>query len=241
MVGGATSARAATGSATKAAVGLKVGAGKAAFTPAASLLPLDNFTAVHDDLNVRVLLVESGSRSIALAVLDLTSISAEAVALMRTAITAASGVTAANIMVTVTHCFSAPHVQASSSSAGAAAYVQNIVAATKSAVADAVKNPPVDAEAVRLRHRSFRTSTSTWRQRLHRRRLLARRQRATSLRQGACTSPASTTSTVRNPDRRPDQLQRVQSLRDAGTRSAADAHPAADHRRPRRRGRRARR
>ncbi|MEV0736186.1 hypothetical protein AB0I51_09485 [Streptomyces sp. NPDC050549] len=138
VVGGATSARAATG--TEAAAGLKVGAGKAAFTPAASLLPLGNFTAVHDDLNVRVLLVESGSRRIALAVLDPTSISAEAIALMRTAITAASGVTAANIMVTVTHCFSAPHVQASSSSAGAAAYLQNIVAATKSAVADAVKN-----------------------------------------------------------------------------------------------------
>ena len=135
-LGTATSAQAAT----KATGGLKVGVGKAAFTPAASLLPLDNFTAVHDDLNVRVLLVESGSRRIALAVLDLTSISAEAVGLMRDAITAASGVTAANIMVTVTHCFSAPHVQASSSSAGAAAYVQNIVAATRSAVADAVKN-----------------------------------------------------------------------------------------------------
>lgn len=135
-LGTATSARAATGDAG----GLKVGVGKAAFTPAASLLPLDNFTAVHDDLNVRVLLVESGSRRIALAVLDLTSISAEAIALMRDAVTAASGVAAANIMVTVTHCFSAPHVQASSSSAGAAAYVQNIVAATKSAVADAVKS-----------------------------------------------------------------------------------------------------
>lgn len=136
VVGGAGSAQAAT----KAVGGLKVGVGKAVFTPAASLLPLDNFTAVHDDLNVRVLLVESGSRRIALAVLDLTSISAEAIALMRTAITAASGVAAADIMVTVTHCFSAPHVQASSSSAGAAAYVQNIVAATRSAVADAVES-----------------------------------------------------------------------------------------------------
>ncbi|MFJ9246245.1 hypothetical protein [Streptomyces sp. NPDC101776] len=134
VVGGAGSARAAA----KAVGGLKAGVGKAAFTPAASLLPLDNFTAVHDDLHVRVLLVESGSRRIALAVLDLTSISAEAIALMRTAITAASGVAAADIMVTVTHCFSAPHVQPSSSSVGAAAYVQNIVAATKSAVADAV-------------------------------------------------------------------------------------------------------
>lgn len=134
-LGTATSARAAA----KAVGGLKVGVGKAAFTPAASLLPLDNFTAVHDDLNVRVLLVESGARRIALAVLDLTSISAEAIALMRQAVTAATGIVAANIMVSVTHCFSAPHVQASTSSAGAAAYVQNIVAATKSAVADAVK------------------------------------------------------------------------------------------------------
>ncbi|MBK3581177.1 hypothetical protein JHN63_46900, partial [Streptomyces sp. MBT65] len=134
VVGGAGVARAAG----KAVGGLKVGVGKAAFTPGASLLPLDGFTAVHDDLHVRVLLVESGSRRIALAVLDLTSISAEAIASMRTAITAASGVAAADIMVTVTHCFSAPHVQASSSSAGAAAYVRSIVAATKSAVADAV-------------------------------------------------------------------------------------------------------
>lgn len=136
VVGGAGSAQAAA----KAVGGLKVGVGKAAFTPAASLLPLDNFTAVHDDLHVRVLLVESGSRRIALAVLDLTSISAEAIALMRTAVTAASGVAAADIMVTVTHCFSAPHVQAGSSSAGAAAYVQSIVAATKAAVADAVES-----------------------------------------------------------------------------------------------------
>ncbi len=135
-LGAAPSAQAAT----KASGGLKVGVGKAALTPGASLLPLDNFAAVHDDLNVRVLLVESGSRRIALAVLDLTSISAEAVALMRDAITAATGVAAANIMVTVTHCFSARHVQASSSSAGAAAYVQDIVAATRSAVADAVQN-----------------------------------------------------------------------------------------------------
>ncbi|KPI02823.1 Protein of unknown function DUF2070, membrane [Actinobacteria bacterium OK074] len=144
VVGRATTAQAATtADATGAkadAGGLQVGVGKAVFTPAAALLPLDNFTAVHDDLYVRVLLVESGSRRIALAVLDLTSISAEAIALMRDAITAATGIAAANIMVTVTHCFSAPHVQASTSSAGAATYVQNIADATRSAVADAVEN-----------------------------------------------------------------------------------------------------
>ncbi|MFF5140233.1 hypothetical protein ACFY6U_10985 [Streptomyces sp. NPDC013157] len=128
------------GAADKAPSTLKVGAGKAAFTPAASVLPLDTFTSVHDDLYVRVLLVESGSRSFALAVLDLTSISAEAIALMRTAITAATGIASADIMVTVTHCFSAPHVADSTSSAGAAAYVQGIADATRTAVAAAVKN-----------------------------------------------------------------------------------------------------
>ncbi|MET7680414.1 hypothetical protein [Streptomyces sp. NPDC005423] len=133
---GATAARAATA----ATGGLRVGVGKAAFTPSASLLPLDNFTAVHDDLHVRVLLVESGARRIALAVLDLTSISAEAVALMRQAVAAATGIAATDIMITVTHCFSAPHVAATTASANAAAYVRNIVTATSAAVADAVGN-----------------------------------------------------------------------------------------------------
>ncbi|MEU9448656.1 hypothetical protein [Streptomyces sp. NPDC048277] len=136
VVGSATAAQAATASGT----GLKVGVGKAAFTPSAALLPLDNFTSVHDDLHARVLLVESGTRRIALVVLDLTSISAEAIALIRQAVTGATGITAANIMVTVTHCFSAPHVAAASSSTAAATYVQNIASAAKSAVADAVEN-----------------------------------------------------------------------------------------------------
>ncbi|MFF3500591.1 hypothetical protein [Streptomyces sp. NPDC003247] len=136
VVGGASAA----GAAPRSTTGLRVGAGKAAFTPTASILPLDHFTSVHDDLYVRVLLVESGSRSFALAVLDLTSISAEAVALLRTAVTAATGIPAADIMVTVTHCFSAPHVAAASSSAGAAAYVRSIADAAGAAVADAVEN-----------------------------------------------------------------------------------------------------
>ncbi|MEV6161853.1 hypothetical protein AB0L71_07995 [Streptomyces sp. NPDC052052] len=119
---------------------LKAGAGKAVFTPGPSVLPLDNFTSVHDDLCLRVLLIESGSRSIALVVLDLTSISAEAIALIRQAVTDATGIASADIMVTVTHCFSAPHVAATTSSAGAAAYVQGMVDAAKSAVADARRN-----------------------------------------------------------------------------------------------------
>ncbi|MEU6139676.1 hypothetical protein ABZ848_04860 [Streptomyces sp. NPDC047081] len=138
-----TAASLAAGTTTAAAKGtaaaLKVGAGRAAIGFPASLLPLDGFTTVHDDLYVRVLLLESGSDRVALAVLDLTSISAEAIAAMRAIIAEATGVASADIVVTVTHTFSAPHVQAASSSAGAAQYVEQIKQATSTAVAAAVE------------------------------------------------------------------------------------------------------
>ena len=120
------------------AAGLKVGAGRAAIGIPSALLPLDGFTTVHDDLYVRVLLLENGSRRVALAVLDLTSISAEAITAMRTTIAKASGVATADIVVTVTHTFSAPHVQAAGTSTAAAQYVQQITQATATAVAAAV-------------------------------------------------------------------------------------------------------
>ncbi|MGW1786726.1 hypothetical protein ACWCQQ_47900, partial [Streptomyces sp. NPDC002143] len=98
---GATTADAAT------STGLNAGAGRAAIDIPSSLLPLDGFTTVHDDLYVRILLLENGSRRVALAVLDLTSISAEAITAMRTTIAKTSGVATADIVVTVTHTFSA--------------------------------------------------------------------------------------------------------------------------------------
>ncbi|WP_280873817.1 hypothetical protein [Streptomyces pseudovenezuelae] len=141
LTGGTATARAAdreTGHGSDTSAVLKAGAGRAAIAFPASLLPLDGFTTVHDDLHVRVLLLESGSRRVALAVLDLTSISTEAIAAMRTIISAAAGVAAADIVVTVTHTFSAPHVQAASSGSGAARYVEQIKQATSTAVATAV-------------------------------------------------------------------------------------------------------
>lgn len=138
-LGVGSAAQASAADAHAAATGLKAGAGRAAIDIPASLLPLDNFTTVHDDLYVRTLLLESGSRRVVLAVLDLTSISAEAIAAMRSVISKAAGVATADIMVTVTHTFSAPHVQAASSSAGAARYVQQIEQATSTAIAAAVK------------------------------------------------------------------------------------------------------
>ncbi|MEV2211520.1 hypothetical protein AB0H86_08625 [Streptomyces sp. NPDC050997] len=136
-LGDATTADAATHKGTH--TGLRAGAGRAAISIPASLLPLDGFTTVHDDLYVRILLLENGSRRCALAVLDLTSISAEAIAAMRTTIAKASGVATADIVVTVTHTFSAPHVRATSTSTAAAQYVQEITKAAATATAAAVK------------------------------------------------------------------------------------------------------
>ncbi|MFJ8503539.1 hypothetical protein [Streptomyces avermitilis] len=136
---GASPAAGASAAKRSAGTGLKVGAGRAAIGIPSSLLPLDNFTTVHDDLYVRVLLLESGSGRVALTVLDLTSISAEAISAIRAIIAEAAGVAAADIVVTVTHTFSAPHVQAADSSTGAARYIEQIKQAASTAVGAAVK------------------------------------------------------------------------------------------------------
>ncbi|MCX4434993.1 hypothetical protein [Streptomyces mirabilis] len=138
-LGGATAAQAADAEPVLKEAVLKAGAGRAAIDIPSALLPLDGFTTVHDDLYVRILLPENGSRRVALAVLDLTSISAEAIAAMRTTIAKASGVATADIVVTVTHTFSAPHAQATTSSPAAAQYVQQITKATATAIAAAVE------------------------------------------------------------------------------------------------------
>ncbi|MBR7828800.1 hypothetical protein KDK95_21000 [Actinospica sp. MGRD01-02] len=135
----AVTARASSAASAQGAGVLKAGAGKAAIAIPSSLLPLDGFTAVHDDLYVRVLLLESGSQRAAMVVLDLTSISEEAITDIRTAVTAATGITAQDIVVTVTHTFSAPHVQSASASTQEATWIGNITAAAASAVADAAK------------------------------------------------------------------------------------------------------
>lgn len=129
----------AANSADSGKTGLAVGAGKAAISIPASLLPLDSFTTVHDDLYVRVLLLTSGATKVVLVVIDLTSISEEAITDIRTAITQATGVASANIVVTVTHNFSAPHVMSASQSTQEATWINNIVAAASSATAAAVR------------------------------------------------------------------------------------------------------
>nr|WP_232108120.1 hypothetical protein [Streptomyces gossypiisoli] len=132
----AVPAAAASGAGTSAS-GLKAGAGKAVIELPSSLLPLDGFTTVHDDLYVRILLLESGSRRVALVVLDMTSIGPDGVAALRKIVSEAAGVETADIVVTVTHTFSAPHVNPGS--AATSPFMRQVSQAASTAVAAAVE------------------------------------------------------------------------------------------------------
>jgi len=89
---------------------LRVGAGKAVLTVPAATYQAEQYHDIHDDLYVRVVLAKTKTKSLVLVVFDLTSISADAIAGVRSAVTAVSGVPAADVVVTVTHNFSSPHV-----------------------------------------------------------------------------------------------------------------------------------
>jgi hypothetical protein len=128
----------------KAGTGLTAGAGKAPISIPSSLLPLDSFTTVHDDLYVRVLLLENGPDRFALAVLDLTSINDPgAITGIEKVISQAAVIPAGNILVSVTHSFSAPHVNSTTGLTGteltqAEGYLKLIMDATTTAVTSAV-------------------------------------------------------------------------------------------------------
>jgi hypothetical protein len=64
---------------------------------------------VHDPLYVRTLLLESGAARVALLVIDLTSLSPDSVASEKAIVAEAAGVDAANVFISVSHTFSAPH------------------------------------------------------------------------------------------------------------------------------------
>ncbi|MFD5445620.1 hypothetical protein [Streptomyces tendae] len=129
-------ARAVTADAETGSGELRAGAGRAVIELPSSMLPLDGFTTVHDDLYVRVLLVRGAERSVALVVLDLTSISSEGVAALRTIVSDAADVEPADILLTVTHTFSTPHIQPGSGVSSP--FMAQVSQAASTAVAAAV-------------------------------------------------------------------------------------------------------
>jgi hypothetical protein len=90
--------------------GLLAGAGKAAVAITEDCLPMDGFTRCHDDLHIRVLLIEAGMRAGIMSV-DLTSIGESDIEAYQKILRDYGGVRAEHAWVCATqHTFSAPHI-----------------------------------------------------------------------------------------------------------------------------------
>jgi hypothetical protein len=90
----------------------KAGAGKAAIELPKELFPFpgEQFSVEHDKLQTKVVLLDNGANRIALAVIDATSLSDDVIDLTRQIINKTAHVAPANIVVSASHTFSAPHV-----------------------------------------------------------------------------------------------------------------------------------
>ena len=87
---------------------LRAGAGRAEIQLPDELFPTEGFTGVHDPLHARLLLLESGGK-LAFVSIELTSLPAEQVAALQKAVGEVSGLLPENVVICVTHTFSAPH------------------------------------------------------------------------------------------------------------------------------------
>lgn len=88
---------------------LLAGAGKAEIRFEREDFPLKAFTAIHDAIHVRVLLLQSELR-LALVSIELTSLPAQAIQHFQAVCSSVTGVDAEHVLVSVTHTFSAPHI-----------------------------------------------------------------------------------------------------------------------------------
>ena len=87
---------------------LRAGAGRAEIQLPDELFPTEGFTGVQDLLHARLLLLESGKK-LAFVSIELTSLPAEQVVAMQKAVADAAGLLPENVVICVTHTFSAPH------------------------------------------------------------------------------------------------------------------------------------
>lgn len=103
-------AKASLSTGEKAAPGLLAGAGKSWIRFDDLKWPLDGFSGQHDSLGIRVLLLENTCGRFCIVVVELTSLSNELAASMKTLISEKIHTSVENILVCASHTFSAPHV-----------------------------------------------------------------------------------------------------------------------------------
>lgn len=127
---------------------LVAGAGRAEIAVTPAMLPLDGFGRVLDPLQARVLLLRDSTRSVAIAVVDQTSLFDDLVGRLRSEVSRATGAAPADVLVIASHSFSAPHAFAADhlplgatmdaeDQRRSAAYRQAIVDAAQGAAAEA--------------------------------------------------------------------------------------------------------
>ena len=98
---------------------LRAGAGRAVLALPASLLPIEGFTRVLDDLETRVILIEAASgERVAVVVADQTSLPTDAHDRIREIVSSECALPGPRILVTVSHTFSAPHILPTATSQG---------------------------------------------------------------------------------------------------------------------------
>ncbi|SYW05472.1 conserved hypothetical protein [Oenococcus oeni] len=85
------------------------GSGKAKIVFFQDDFPIKRFTGIHDNLYIRVLLIDSNQR-FAFVSIDLTSLTKDRIDLYKSLIHQLTSIDEGNIWVSVTHTFSAPHI-----------------------------------------------------------------------------------------------------------------------------------
>jgi hypothetical protein len=90
-------------------VTLHVGAGKSAIKINSEMLPLDRFASVHDDLYVRIIIIECKIR-ICFVSIEMTSLTEECICSLKNIISRKIEINEENIFICVSHTFSAPHI-----------------------------------------------------------------------------------------------------------------------------------
>lgn len=87
----------------------KVGTGIARISFLPEDFPIKQFIGVHDDLHIRVLIIDS-NESFALVSIELTSLPSRAIAFYKKIVKEMTGIDDSHIWISVTHTFSAPHI-----------------------------------------------------------------------------------------------------------------------------------
>lgn len=87
---------------------LRAGAGKAIIEIPVEFFPQEEFTGIHDDIHVRVVILECDKR-IALVSLELTSLPGPEVELLKKLVESITEILPDDIWICVTHSFSSPH------------------------------------------------------------------------------------------------------------------------------------